>query len=180
MKRIKTAVLAFALLAALTAAAGASAAQSNGGKIWVFVTGNGFNQQKVVVAGAIGDYGSGVSVDANGKPNQNGAFEKLNLHKGSVLIDSAKFNAAGNNPRPVLRSKRTCSAVFTWSGPVTIVGGTGAYHGVTGRLIAKGTFAGVSPRFKSGPHKGQCNSGGNVQPVALYVSVTVTGTVKLG
>ena len=178
MTRIKTAVLALALPAILAGAAVASAAQPAGGKIWLFVSGNGFNHQKVVVAGAVGDYGSGASVDASGKPNQNGNFEKLNLHKGSVLIDATKFNAAGNNPRPIVMSNSTCTAVFTWSAPVTIVSGTGAYSGVTGSMNVKGTFAGVAPRFKSGPRKGQCEPGNSVQPLALYVSITGTGNVK--
>jgi len=179
-RRITTAALAGAALAALAGAGAASAGSAAGGQVWVFVTANGRNHQNVLVAGAIGDYGSGRTVDASGKPNQNGKFEQLKLHKGTVLIDAAKFNAASNNPRPIIRSKTTCSAVLSWSAPVTIISGTGAYKGITGTLNMKGTFAGVSARFRSGPRKGRCELGSNVQPLDLYVSITGTGHAKLG
>lgn len=179
MRRIKVAVAAFGLLAASAGAVATAEASSSGGKLYVFVSGNSFNTQKVLLAGAIGDYGSGISVTASGKPSQNGNFERLRLHRGSILVDSTKFNAAGNHPRTIVMSSSTCTAVFSWTGPVTIVSGTGAYAGISGRLNMKGTFAGITPRNKSGKHKGQCTPGNSVQPLALSLSITGSGNIKL-
>jgi hypothetical protein len=43
---------------------------------------------------------------------------------------------------------------------------TGAFAGATGPGAYQVTFAAYAPRFTSGPHKGQCNTGNNVPPLA--------------
>ena len=181
MNRGRIAAVAAGLVAVLLpAAAAASAATPAGGSIRLYVTGAGQLHQKVLIVGAIGDYGTGTSVDANGKPNPNGNFEQLKLHNGSLLVDATKFNAAGKTARPTLASAKTCSVAVSWSGPASIVSGTGLYSSISGDLKLQGTFAGVSARFKSGPHKGRCQTGNNAAPSALFISVTGTGNVKLG
>jgi hypothetical protein len=95
-----------------------------------------------------------------------------------MLVDATSFNSAANHPRPVLMSRKTCTGAFTWSGTASFVSGTGRYKGIHGTLKLKGTFAGISPRFKSGKHKGQCEPGQKVRPVALYLSITGTGKVS--
>ena len=179
MNRTRIAAIVAGLAAVLVSAAVASAAPAGGG-IRLYVTGAGQLHQKVLIVGAIGDYGSSTSVDANGKPNPNGNFEQLKLQDGSLLVDATKFNAVGNHARPTLASAKTCSVVVSWSGSASIVRGTGHYSGVSGDLKLQGTFAGVSARFKSGPHKGQCQMGNNAAPRAFFISVTGAGNVKLG
>ena len=158
----------------------ASAAAPAGGSIRLYVTGAGHVHEKVLIVGAIGDYGNATSVDAKGKPNPNGNFEQLKLQSGSLLVDATKFNAAGNAARPTLASAKTCSVASSWSGTASIVSGTGLYSRISGNLKLQGTFAGVSARFKSGAHKGQCQMGNNATPRAFFISVTGTGNVKLG
>ena len=150
------------------------------GSIRLYVTGAGQLHQKVLIVGAIGDYGNATTVNANGQPNPNGNFEQMRLQNGSLLVDATKFNAAGKTARPTLASAKTCSVAVSWSGTASIVSGTGVYKGISGDLKLQGTFAGVSGRAKSGPHKGQCPMGNNATPRALYISVWGTGSVKLG
>lgn len=176
MKAIRVAAGVAALVAASAASAVAMPAHAaSGGKVSIFVSGSNSSHQKVLLAGAIGDWGTGISVDANGKPDPNGSFEKLKLHKGSLLVDATKFNAAGEKPRPVLQSQASCSGAFAWSGPATIVSGTGAYKGATGRFKMSGIFAGVSRRTN-----GRCDFAGNTQPLAFYLSITGSGRINLG
>jgi len=39
------------------------------------------------------------------------------------------------------------------------------------------TFAGYGPLYKTGAHKGQCNTSNNATPTAQWGSVTGVGTV---
>ena len=180
MRRVRIAAVAAGLAAVLLSAALASAASSAGGSIRLYVSGSGQLHQKVLIVGAIGDYGNATSVNADGKPNANGNFEQLKLQNGALLIDSTKFNAAGRTARPTLASEKTCSVAVSWSGTGSIVSGTGLYRGIHGNLKLQGTFAGVSARLKRGPHKGQCQMGSNVTPRALFISVSGAGNVTLG
>jgi hypothetical protein len=45
-----------------------------------------------VFVGAIGEYGTAVNVDKNGKVNPNGNFVKVKLKKGTFEIDSTALN----------------------------------------------------------------------------------------
>jgi hypothetical protein len=176
VKRARLAAALAACLGALAAAAVATAATSGGGAIRLIATGGNSPNQKILVVGAIGDYGTASSVDQNGKPAQNGNFEEIRLQKGSFLINATTFNAAGNKVRPVIASRKNCSVLASWHAPASIVSGTGAYKGISGTLKLQGTFAGVGRKFTSGPHKGQCNM--NSEPKALQIAVTGSGKVK--
>jgi len=77
---------------------------------------------------------------------------------------------------------KTCRFSFTQEIPVTVVGSmsTGAFAGASGPGAAQVSFAAYAPRYKSGPHKGQCNP--SAQPlakgaVASFLASTVL-TVK--
>ena len=174
--RVAAVVAGFGLV--LVLAAVATASSSAGGNIRLFVAGKGNVRQNVLLAGAIGDDGTATSVGASGKPDPNGNFEALKLQNGSLLVDATGFNAAGNSARPAVASAKTCSFAVSWSGTASIVSGTSVYNGVTGTLKLHGTFAGISARFKSGSHKGECQMSQNATPKALFVSVTGTGEVS--
>ena len=59
--------------------------------------------------------------------------------------------------------------------------GTGLYKGISGTLMVTETFAAYGPFYKTGAHKGQCNtSNNNATPLAQYGSVQGVGTVKFG
>ncbi len=133
-------------------------------------------KSKILLTGAIGDYGTGISQDKNGKVDPNGAFQKITLKQGGFVVDGTGFNKALAHARPQV-NKNTCSTLFTGSGPGTLGGGTGLYQGIGGKVTITATFADVAPRLRSGAKKGQCNFGGKTPPLASYQSITATGRV---
>ena len=176
MKRARFAAVLVACFVGLVVSAMATAATSQGGAIRLIVSGGNQPKQKILVVGAIGDYGTASSVDQNGKPDENGNFEQIKLQKGSFMVDATKFNAASNSVRPVIASPKNCSVLVSWHAPAAIVSGTRAYKGISGSVNLQGTFAGVGPKFTSGPHKGQCNM--KAEPKALQIAITGSGKVK--
>lgn len=154
------ALSALALLAGASAAAGAIRASSGdapaGGAIAVLATlGNG-PTDRIVLAGAIGDWGKAVSTDRNGKPDENGNYVKVTLQKGGFEIDSTALNKKTADPRPVVASESTCSVSASGTAPVTFFNGSGLYKGISGTATVTLTFTGVSSRYRSGAKKGQC------------------------
>jgi hypothetical protein len=65
-------------------------------------------------------------------------------------------------------NSKTCHVNFTVREKFNFVPNlsTGAFAGASGPGAYQITFAAFVPRFKSGSHKGQCNFGNNVQPLA--------------
>jgi len=45
-------------------------------------------------------------------------------------------------------------------------------RGITGTPHITERFAGIGPRYASGPKKGQCNMSNNAQPIAFWGSIT--------
>jgi hypothetical protein len=101
---------------------------------------------------------------------------KLQLKKGTLLVNATQFNSVLNNAQPTDYDATTCSASVTGSGPVQIVSGTKAYAGITGSVNLTGTFAFIGPFKKNG----QCNTSNNANPVAQWTSITGAGTVSFG
>jgi len=177
--------LAGALLAgsplALLATAGIGAAGTatpapKGGPIALLATvGNG-PAGKILVAGAIGDWGTALTIDKNGKTDANGNYVKVSLRKGTFEIDSTALNKQTANPRPQVASDTTCSVSARGSAPVRLFNGTGLYSGITGTANVTLTFTGVGDRYHDGPKKGQCNHG--PKPLAVLGSVIGRGTVQ--
>lgn len=156
----------------------ASASPSNG-QVSVYVTPSNGAKSTIVITGAIGDYGTALSVDKNGKTDQNGNFVVITLKKGTFKVDSTTLNQVANNLQPTVNAT-TCSATGTGSGPVTLMDGTGLYAGISGTLNITETFAFIGPPFKSGSKKGQCNLSNNARPLAQYGSLTGSGAVTFG
>jgi hypothetical protein len=165
------------LLVPASVALGASAPA--GGNVNVFVTPVSANGPKanIVVTGAIGDYGTALSVDKNGKTDTNGNYEKITLQQGSFLVNATKANAKFNHPKATVNTA-TCSVSATATGPVTLSNGTGLYAGISGTLQITVKFAFIGPRLSSGPHKGQCNESNNAPALAQYQSITGSGRVS--
>jgi hypothetical protein len=167
---------AAALAAACVLVGPAAAAAPAGGSIAFYADAGNAGSQKIVFVGAIGDYGKAINVDQNGKPDPNGNFVKMKLHKGTFEIDTTVLNKTLNNPNPQVQNQATCSAGFSGSGPVKFLNGTGLYKGISGTANVTVTFAGVGSRYKSGPKKGQCKEG-DPGPRAQIGFVTGQGTV---
>jgi hypothetical protein len=171
------AVLAAAGVAVETASA---ATAPKGGPIALFATISATSAPgKIVLAGAIGDWGKVVSVDRNGKPTDNGNFVKVTLKKGTFEIDATAINKKMANPRPQVQSDLTCSIAASGSGPVKLFDGTGLYSGISGTANVTMAFTGVGGRYESGAKKGQCEQD-NGAPLAMLGSVTGRGTVQFG
>jgi hypothetical protein len=171
------AVVAALAVAGVLAGSGAAAAPAGGPiEIWASAGNNG--SQHVVFVGAVGDYGTAVNVNKNGKPNPNGNYVKVKLKKGTFMLDVTAMNKAINSGRdPQVESHATCSAAFTGSAPVTFLNGTGLYKGISGTANLTATFGGVGSRYKSGPKKGQCKQG-DQSPLASFGFITGQGTVS--
>jgi len=178
-KSVSRLVAGAGVLAALTAAGVVASAAANaapsGGPIELFATvGNG-PSGKIVVAGAIGDWGTTLSIDKNGKPDPNGNFVRVTLKKGTFEIDSTAVNKQMANPRPKVASDVTCSVAASGSGPVKLFNGAGLYKGISGTVNVTITFAGVGGRYKGGAKTGQCDHGPT--PLAMLGSVNGRGTI---
>jgi hypothetical protein len=151
--------------------AAVAAATPQGGKIRVFLTATSATNGKILITGAIGDYGTTVSEDANGKPNPNGNFEKVTLKQGGFLVDGTALNKKLNHVKPTINTTN-CSFVFSGTAPTTISDGTGAYAGITGKVAITLTFAAITPKTAKG-----CNFKSN-KVNGGYQSITGTGTVS--
>jgi hypothetical protein len=179
MKHLRPLVIFLAVAVALATSAAVSASPRasapTGGPIELFATvGNG-PSGKIVVAGAIGDWGSTLRIDTNGRPNPNGNFVRVTLKKGTFEIDSTAVNKQMANPRPQIASDVTCSVAASGSGPVKLFNGTGLYKGISGTANVTITFTGVGGRHQSGANKGQCDHGPT--PLAMLGAVNGRGTV---
>jgi hypothetical protein len=151
-------------------AAATPAATPQGGKIRVFVTNTSDTNGKILITGAIGDYGTTVSEDANGKPDPNGNFEKVTLKQGGFIVNGTALNKKLDHAKPTT-NKANCSFSFTGTGPTTIGDGTGAYAGIFGKVAITVTFAQISAKTAKG-----CSMKGN--GLAGYQSITGTGSVS--
>jgi hypothetical protein len=161
-------------------ASGAGSMVPAGGVIDIYaspITANG-GVSRIVIIGAIGDYGTATSINKDGKVNATGNYVKIRLKKGTFEVNSVALNKKVNSAPPTVVNKATCSYGFAGSGPVTVFNGTGAYAGISGTLQITETFAGIGPPYKTGAKKGECNLSNNAQPVSIWGSITGKGTIK--
>jgi hypothetical protein len=176
MIRVVKATLALpVLLSGLLLGGAAAFAQSPSGgavQVWVTPTNTG-SGGKVLITGAVGDYGTSQKSNSSGQPSKNGGYQKLLLKKGAILVNSTQFNAELNSTNPPLNNTN-CSTTFNFSAPIPIVSGTGAYVGITGSFTLTAQFGAIVPKTKSG----SCNTSNNANPVAQYTSIIGSGTVS--
>lgn len=172
--RVGKLALAFGVTACLVGAGSSALAASTptGGKIRVFVTNTSATKAKILITGAIGDYGTTVSQDANGKADPNGNFEKVTLKQGGFIVNGTALNKKLNSAKPTVNSTN-CSVAFTGTGPTTLEDGTGAYTGISGKVVITVTFAGIAPKTAKG-----CNLANNAPTFGEYQSITGTGSVS--
>ena len=179
--RVANAVAASLVLALVVGGGSAFASRTAempaGGAVYIHATGNNGPAGTIIFTGAIGDYGTTLSIDKNGKTDNNGNFVKITLHQGTFEVDSTALNAKTNHAQPFF-NKTTCSAHFAGTGPVTFFNGTGLYKGIKGKALITVSYGFVGPHYKGGPHKGQCNFGQTTPPLAQYASITGPGAVS--
>jgi hypothetical protein len=165
-------VVGLLLVGSVALAAGSAA----GGPIRVFVKSGSGPRGTILITGAIGDFGTTLSVDKNGKIDNNGAFQKVTLKKGSFWDDATALNKKLQKSQPAI-NKSNCSILFSASATTTLLKGAGAYQGISGKLKITVTFATIAPRFAGGAHAGQCNFANNAVPLSQYQSITGAGNV---
>jgi hypothetical protein len=136
---------------------------------------NGANG-KILVAGALGDFGKYVTINKAGKPDQSGNFVRVTLQKGAFEIDSTALNQRAADSEPIF-NQNTCSGYETITGPNTLLKGSGAYAGITGTINVTETIEYDLSRYKSGAKQGQCNTADTTKPLAFSGYVVGTGTV---
>lgn len=168
-------------VAALVVAGGmvlpAAAANANG-KIAFYANLNS-TPNRAVFVGAVGDHGTVVNIDKDGKIDENGTFVKVTLTKGTFELDATALNKKLNRSTPPLaESENNCSAAFSASGPIKFFNGTGLYKGISGTATVTATFGGISPFYTSGAKKGQCNHNASQAPGASFGFVMGRGTVS--
>jgi hypothetical protein len=156
-----------------TAASGTRA----GGTVRFYITTTGETRSKVLVTGAIGDYGTAVSITKTGKPAPEGNFEKVTLKRGSFEINATNFEKKFQGARPKLNTT-TCTVDLSGQGTGSIVRGTGDYQGLTGKLKIRFVLGGLAPRFTSGPKKGTCDLRPNGPALDIYEAILGSGTVR--
>ena len=169
--KLATAVGATACLLG-TGSAALAASSPKGGKVRVFVTNTSATKGRILITGAIGDYGSTISQDANGKVDPNGNYEKVKLKHGGFIVNATALNTKLSHSRPAF-NKSNCSVVVSGTAPVTLSGGTGAYRGIAGTIRITVTFAGIVQKTAKG-----CSASPNAPTHGQYQSITGTGTVR--
>lgn len=101
-----------------------------------------------------------VNLGGGGGPKK-GDRKTLTTPRGklTVKVTAKPTHRTGFNPK-------TCRFSFAVDIPLAVVGGrsTGAFAGASGPGAAQVSFSAKAPRFKTGPHKGQCNPKG--KPIA--------------
>jgi hypothetical protein len=127
----------------------------------------------ILVAGAIGDYGTGVPVNAKGQHDPAGQFERVKLQHGSFMIDNRKLNNAAMAKDPV-RNPQTCSLVLAVQAPAALSGGTGRYTGISGTVTLSSNVAAIFPH-KSGS-TGACNF--DTSPLSTALSTGAKGRIS--
>jgi hypothetical protein len=179
-------VLAVAVLAGTTLVGATATAQTTpqrGGTVHVIDYGDGEGVGgTIVLTGAIGDSGSAGDIDANGTPDAaNNTKVELSLVRGDFAVNVVALNkgigAAFNNK--FSPNSNTCSGYVTVTAvsPIVAGSGTGQYAGISGSFHLALTFALISPQYKTGAHKGQCNFS-SMYPIAQAVITEGTGTVS--
>lgn len=157
----------------------ATSGAATGGPVKLYVTPSATTSPKhpgkVLFTGAIGDYGTAVSVNAAGKPTQNGTYRLARLKKGTILVDITTFQKAlqAAFTSPSTYDPTNCSVSVSVTAPVSVVKGSGAYDGITGSLTLTGVFADISPRTKGGA----CTTKTATEPLATYQSIAGSGTI---
>ncbi len=178
--KLAAAAAAGSLLLGSAAAVAAISSSSHKGRIEVWVAASKGNSavQKILVTGAIGDYGKAISTTKSGQKNPNGKYVHIVLQHGTFHVNAVALNKKFASSQPHV-NKTTCSAWETQSAPVTLFGGTGQYAGISGQVKITTAFAAIFPRYSSGPRKGRCKLGNKVAPVdGFNGQVTGVGDVS--
>ena len=163
-----------AAIAGTTVALAASSTPA-GGAFRVFGVSNGLGGAgTILVTGAIGDHGRSDSVTKSGKVNQNGAYVRLTMSRGTLTLNKTALDNAINRAfGSAAPNLATCSASAAASGKLPIVSGTGLYAGATGSAQITVSVGFILPR-----KGGKCDTSNSATPTASQQIVFGTGRVS--
>jgi hypothetical protein len=163
------------VVAGASVALGASSSKTPaGGPIQIFVQpGQGQGKGKILITGAVGDYGTTSPTASSGGKK----FGTATLKKGTIKIDLTAISAKVDKANPTI-NKATCSASLTETAPAPVVSGTGLYAGIQGSIQITESFGFLGSTYKSGPKKGQCNMSNSAPTVAQMGTVYGKGKVS--
>jgi hypothetical protein len=142
MNRLLPLVAAAAAISPLVLVGQSAAASTPKGVIHVYDVNTGGSTGSVVVTGAIGDSGkdiTGASPDAN----------QIVLSKGSFDVSTVGIQKSFSKAKPK-GSPANCGVVLAASAPATLSDGTGAYEGISGKVVLTITSAAVLPTKADG------------------------------
>jgi hypothetical protein len=184
VKRVVCAgVVASVAFCGLFVGVGTAASAATNGTVTVYVTPHNTTTPKhpgkVLLAGAIGDYGVVMGATSQGKPTgkKKSVYRLLKLKKGSILVDISTFQSKLNSAftSPSTFNMTTCSFSASATGAISVVKGTGSYEGMTGTFAMTGYFGGLGPRTKSG----KCTTKTTTPALATHESIVGTGDVTI-
>jgi hypothetical protein len=124
MRLVKLASGVLLASGAIWAGTAAAPTVALGGQIYIHPTASNGPSGTIVVVGAIGDHGTTLTIDKNGKTDVNGNFVKVTLEKGTFEVNSTALNAKMSKQQPML-NKTTCSFMMSGSSRVGVFNGTG-------------------------------------------------------
>ncbi len=167
-------LLACLIVGASVALGAASSGTPAGGRIQLFVQpGQGQGKGKVLITGAVGDYGTSSPTKSSGGRK----FGTATLKKGTITIDLTAISRKVNKANPAVNAS-TCSASITETAAAPVVSGTGLYAGIHGTIRLTESFGFIGSTFKSGPKMGQCNFSNSGRTVAQMGIVYGSGRVS--
>ena len=136
---------------------------------------------KILITGAIGDYGTTFDIDRNGKTDPNGDFGMTKLTQGNFVVDLTALRAKAGSAQPKFNAT-TCSAAVLVNAKVPIVSGsgTGLYKGISGTVNFGESFGFIVARYTSGSKKGQCNVSAGGTTVSVLGVAAGSGIVSFG
>ncbi len=168
-RRALAGVAGIAAVATGAVATAEATSTPRGGGIQIYVAGSlaDSGKQPVVISGAFADAGQFI---------QGAPASKVVLSRGTFLADDAKGAAREGYVFSHLTKfvdAHTC-AMDSYTQPVTLSGGTGAYRGLTGTLKVHTTDTGVFPRLANG----HCNLSSNARPIGFLSIASGSGHVR--
>jgi hypothetical protein len=142
MNRLIPLVAAATAISPLVLVGQSASASMPKGIIHVYDVNTGSSTGSVVVTGAIGDSGKDVT---GASPNAN----QIVLSKGSFDVSTAGIQKSFSKAKPK-GNPANCGVVLAASAPANLSNGTGAYKGITGRVVLTITSAAVLPTKSDG------------------------------
>ena len=133
----------------------------------------------VLLTGAIGDHGRSQTVNKAGKSKSNGAYVKLTLSQGTLIMSRTKLDSALRKAfRRANGDSATCTESVAASATLPFASGTGLYAGVSGSARITVVYGFIVARYKSGAKAGKCNTSMSARTVASQEIVYGTGNVS--